>query len=288
VLLLSSMKNKLIFPLLTIAVLLASCSEYNQVVKSDDYGKKLEVANEHYDRGSKPKVKRNGETKANASVVLRSVTLYEQIYQRMPKTGEGELAYFRMGKAYYIAGDYYMAGYYLGMFPQRFPYSVKGEEAMFLSAMCSVKNSPESTLDQNDTELAINDLQQFVDRYPNSNLIDSCNKIIDKMRYKLECKAYEDIKLYAKTENYRAAVSSAMTFLDDYPMSRFKEEIQYVLVKNSYLLSKNSIETKKTQRINETIERYSTFVAEYPESKYRKAVAGYNDEMIEELERLKN
>jgi len=33
---------------------------------------------------------------------VRSIALYEQIYQKMPKTGEGELAYFRIGKAYYI------------------------------------------------------------------------------------------------------------------------------------------------------------------------------------------
>ena len=76
----------------------------------------------------------------------------------MPKTGEGELAYFRIGKAYYEDLDFSMAGYYLGAFSQRFPYSEKAQESLFLSAMCSVNNSPEQSLDQNDTELAI--LQQ--------------------------------------------------------------------------------------------------------------------------------
>ena len=115
------MIKKVFFVLLVTG--LTACSDYNEVVKSDDYGKKLEVANTNFENGITPKVKKNGNQKVRKNVILRSVTLYEQIYQRMPKTSEGELAYFRIGKAYYLAGDYYMGGYYLGMFPQRFPYS---------------------------------------------------------------------------------------------------------------------------------------------------------------------
>ena len=65
-------------------------------------------------------------SKYRVGSLQRSVALYEQIYQRTPKGAEGELAYFRIGKAYYFSKDYYMAGYYLGVFPQRFPYSAKG------------------------------------------------------------------------------------------------------------------------------------------------------------------
>jgi outer membrane protein assembly factor BamD len=131
---------KKVFLALVIFTSITSCSDYNKVVKGDDYGKKFETANTLYDKGQ----------------FLRSITLYEQIYQRMPKTGEGELAYFRIGKAYYEEEDYYMAGYYMGAFTQRFPFSPKAQEALFLSAMCSVKNSPEESLDQTETEQAIN------------------------------------------------------------------------------------------------------------------------------------
>lgn len=257
--------------LTSLIFLATSCSDYNRVLKSDNYGEKFDMANYLYD------------SVGTASSKVRSISLYEQIYQRNPKQGEGELAYFRIGKAYYESGDYYMAGYYLSQFPQRFPYSPKAEEATFLSAMCSVHNSPEYSLDQMETDVAINNLQQFVNRYPNSVLIDSCNNIIDGLRFKLETKAYESVKLYSKTENYRAATSSASTFMDDYPMSMFKEEVHYLYVKNSYYLAKNSIEQKKKERIEQTIERYSTFVAAFPESDYVRALAGYDDEMRNEL-----
>jgi outer membrane protein assembly factor BamD len=201
----------------------------------------------------------------------------------MPKTGEGEAAYFRMGKAYYHAEDYYMAGYYLGSFTQRYPYSVKAQEALFLSAMCSVNTSPEYSLDQNETELAINNLQQFINRYPESNLIDSCNNIMDRLRIKLETKDFEAVKLYARTENFRAAVASAEAFNEQHPRSKFHEEASYILAKNSYLLSKNSIDTKKRERIEQTIERCNTFVGEFPNSTYRNEIIKIQGEMEKEL-----
>ena len=278
--------------LIAASMVLLSCSEFNQVVKSDDYAKKLEVANEYYEKGMKPKMKKfrnepklksNGEFRLNTNYLLHSVTLYEQIYQRMPKSGEGELAYFRIGKAYYHAEDYYMAGYYLGSFTQRFPVSVKCQEALFTSAMCSVNNSPEFSLDQQDTELAINDLQQFINRYPDSELVDSCNKIMDRLRFKLERKDFEGVKQYAKTEDYRAAVASSLSFLETHPRSTFKEEAWFILVKNSSLLAKNSIDTKKRERVEEAIERCHTFAAEFPTSDYREAVLDLQRELEKEL-----
>lgn len=265
------MKNYCLFSLLFISVLLGSCSSYNKVLKSDDYGAKFELANELYEKGEE----------------VKSIGLYEQVYQRMPKSSEGELSYFRIGKAYYTGEDTYMAGYYLNMFAKRFPLSPKAEEALFLSALCAVSESPGHTLDQEATELAISDLQMFVDNFPNSNLVDSCNNTIDRLRFKLERKEYDAVKLYDKTEQYRAAVSSAITFMEDFPMTNYKEEISFLLVENSFHLAKNSVDSKKIERIDETIERYSTFVAEFPESKYRNLAKRYSEDIKKEKEIFK-
>lgn len=285
---------KLISKFVLIAVLgasVVSCSDYNELLKSDNYDKKIERADEYYKIGEKPKIKYRKNEKQIAKKGLirkekyrivyldRAIALYEQIYQRMPKSAEGELAYFRIGKAYYLAEDYYMAGYYLGMFPQRFPYSSKGEEALFLSAMCSVNNSPSASLDQTDTELAIRDLQSFIDRYPQSNLVDSCNGLIDGLRFKLEQKAFNAVMLYNKTEQYLAAVTSAETFVEDYPLSQYRERALRIAVENSYFLAINSVPSKKAERIDETTERYNTFVAQFPESPYLKELSKNQDEL---------
>tara|TARA_R110002072_G_scaffold301400_1_gene481023 strand:- start:22164 stop:22976 length:813 start_codon:yes stop_codon:yes gene_type:complete len=260
-------KYSIAFTLLVV-LLVSSCSSYNRVLKADDYGAKFDLANELYDNDDE----------------VKAVALYEQVYQRMPKSPEGEVSYFRIGKGYYVGGDTYMAGYYLGMFAKRFPTSPKAEEALFLSALCGVAESPTSSLDQDATELAIGDLQQFVDRFPNSALVDSSNQIIDRLRFKLEQKEYDAVKLYAKTENYRAAVSSSITFMDDFTRTKFREEVFFILVENSYHLSKNSVSSKKMERIDDTIERYRTFVIEFPDSKYRNLAKRYFEQTVKDKE----
>jgi outer membrane protein assembly factor BamD len=264
------MKIRILYIALVSFLVLTSCSGYNKVVKGDNYERKFELAGELYDKKQ----------------YMKCVTLYEQIYQRVPKTGEGELAYYRLGKSYYEEKDYSMGGYYFGSFYQRFPFSPKAEECMFLSAICSVKNSPDFTLDQNDTELAINDLQQFINKFPNSELVDTCNQVMDKLRFKLETKDFETVKQYSKTENFKAAIMSSQTFLEDYPRSNYREEVQFTLVNNSFLLTKNSIEEKKKQRIEETLERYRNFVAEFPNTKYKKDVNSISDLMEKELQEV--
>ena len=241
-------KKHLIY--LLFSCVLVACSNYNEVIKGDDYVKKFELANSMYDDED----------------FLKSIVLYEQIYQHAPKSGEGELAYYRLGQSYYNAEDYYMAGYYFSSYVQRFPYSTKNEELMFLAAMCKVKNSPESSLDQSETEEAINAVQVFVDFYPNTKLMDSCNQIIDKLRFKIESKEMNHVLLYSNTERYRAAVTSAEIFLEKYPTSEYAETVFSSMVKNSYYLTINSVERKKSARIDETNERMRKFEANFPDS----------------------
>lgn len=241
---------------LSIVVILCSCSGYNKIVKGDDYQQKFEMANKLFEEKD----------------FDRCIVLYEQVYQHAPKTGEGELAYYRLAKSYYEIEDFYMSSYYFGQYIQRYPYSVKNEEAYFLMALSSVKNSPEYSLDQTETEGAINTVQQFIDRYPNSTLVDSCNRVIDRLRFKIELKEYEHVKLYDKTENYRAAVTAGEIFIENFSKSKFVEEIYFLIVKNSYLLSINSIETKKVERIEKTWERITNFAILYPNSNYLKEV----------------
>ena len=233
---------------------LTACSNYNVIIKGDDYEAKFDAANDYYE----------------SKKYDRCMVLYEQVYQHSPKTDQGEVSYYRLAKSYYLTSDYYMAAYYFNAYIQRFPYSEKNEEALFLSALCSVNNSPNWTLDQTETLMAVNNVQEFIDKYPQSSLLDSCNHIIDRLRYKLEFKDYNKVLLYAKTENYRSAVTAADNFINAFSRSIYYEEIKYLAIINCHELAKNSIESKKIERMEQTIERYRNFAVEFPNSIYLK------------------
>ena len=235
-----------------VLIVLSGCSAYNDVLKGDDFAAKFELANGLHEDGDYDKC----------------IVLYEQVYQHAPKSSEGELSYYKMAKSYYEDGDYYMAGYFFGSFVQRYPYSLRNEESYFLTAMCSVNNSPKWSLDQTETYAALNAVQSFIDKYPNSPLVDSCNTIIDVLSYKLEFKDFNKVLQYSKTENFKAALAYADIFVGKYPLSIHDEEVQFLAVKNGYYLTINSIESKKKERVEETITRYRNFVSEYPASEY--------------------
>lgn len=248
------MKNTVNLCIVLLFFTLFSCSDYRKIVNGDDYQLKFELSNKLYDKAE----------------FERSIVLFEQVYQHSPKTSEGELCYFRLADSYFKLEDYNMAGYYFNSFVERFPYSKKSENALFLKSLCSVRNSPEYALDQSETIIAINNVQQFIDVFPQSILVDSCNKIIDRLKFKLELKDFDAVKLYSKTENYKAAVSSCEIFMDKYMNSMFSEEVNYIYVKNSVFLAKNSIESKKEERIEKSKERFLNFVKNYEKSIYFK------------------
>ncbi|SFT56653.1 Beta-barrel assembly machine subunit BamD [Lishizhenia tianjinensis] len=263
------MKNKILSTttVLMLSLVMLSCSDYGQVVKGDNYEDKLLKAEALYAKESYP----------------RAITLYEQVYQRYPRTEDGQLSYYKMGMSYYKMRDFIMAGYYLNNFVSRFPYSAKAEECLFLSAMCSVKLSPDASLDQEDTQIAINDLQTFIDRYPESNLVDSCNAIMDNLRFKLETKEYNSVMLYHNMENYKAAKTSATLFMENFPQSSYNEELAYIRVYNAFTLATKSIFTKKKERFEEVIKYCDLFTAKYETSSFGKKVRKIKENSQEEL-----
>ena len=261
---------KMIFKILSVSLLMSvlfSCSDYQKIIKGDDYEKKFIHANRMYEKGT----------------YTKAMTLYEQIYQRFPKTDKGEVAYYRIAKSYFEIGDYYMAGYYFNQFSMRYPFSENAEESLFMTAICSVKNSPKASLDQEETELALNDLQLFVQRYPESSLIDSCNRTMDRLRFKLETKKFESVQLYDKTGQSRAAVASSESFLEEFPRSSYLKEAAFIQFRNYHELAMRSVLNKKKERIESAMESYAKYSYLFEDESYFKITSRYNEELANEL-----
>lgn len=230
-----------------------SCSEYYRLTKEKSTAtneEKKVAAVAYYEKGD----------------YIKAITLLEDIIPFYKLTTEGEKLYFIYCLANYELKDYYLSGYYFKRFIRQYPTSKNAEEALFLSSLCSVQNSPDYKLDQTETYNALDQLQIFIDQYPNSSRIDTCNKIMDGLRAKLELKQYEHARLYYQTQNYKSAVVALNQTLQIYPESKYKEEIYYLLVKSNFELATNSIESKKLDRLNDTLKSYRTFVAAFPES----------------------
>jgi len=252
-------------------LIFTGCSEYNQIVKSGDNERKKNAAVAYYEEGE----------------YIKAITLLEEIIPFYKLTPEGEKLYYYFCMANYKLGDYYLSGYYFNRFVRQYPRSPYCEEAMFLGALCSVHNSPQYSLDQTETYNALDGMQVFIDMFPNSSRIDTCNQIMDNMRAKLEKKQYEYAMLYYRTENYKAAVVALNSTLEKFPESTYKEEVLYLLVLSNYQLALNSVPAKKMDRLNETLKSYRKFVAEFPQSDKLKEVEDIKVKTDSEIQDLK-
>jgi outer membrane protein assembly factor BamD len=135
---------------------------------------------------------------------------------------------------------------------------------------CSYLQSPKVRLDQEVTLNAIDALQLYINLYPFSEKKDEAERLIDELQEKLVEKSFISGRLYYDFENYKAAVVALENSLKDYPDSKFREELMYMLLKSKYLLAINSVLEKKEQRLSNALDEYFAFVDEFPESKYRK------------------
>ena len=252
-------------------VVLTSCSEYNKILKNPDVQKKYAAAKVYYEEGEYEK----------------ALSLFDELGTIMRGGPESENVHFYIANCHFELRDYYFANYYYKNFVKTYPSSPRSEVAAYKSAYCSYLNSPKSSLDQSETEKAIDEFQLFLNRYPQTDLKDSTNAMIAELRAKLEKKAFDNAKLYYLTEDYKSATVALKNLMRDFPESPHREEIEFLVVKSSYLLAINSVESKKEERLNNTIENYHNFVDDFGDSKFVKEAEDYYSNAIRELDKMK-
>lgn len=227
-----------IFYILLIAITLGSCSSYQKALKSEDVAVKNDVATKMYE----------------AEKYTKAIRLFEQIAPSYRGKAGAEKMFYLFAQSYYKTKQHYLAGYQFDSFTSSYPKSEKAEEAAYLAAESYSKLSPRYSLDQVDTQKAIDKLQAFINNYPNSEYLPQANVIVKELREKLEKKAFEIAKQYHTTgewsRDYGAAIKALDNFIADYPGTPFKEKALYYKFDSAYLLAINSVESKKQERLN--------------------------------------
>jgi outer membrane protein assembly factor BamD len=201
---------------------------------------------------------------------VKAYPLLEELSTLFRGTDKAEKIYFYFAYCNYYMEDYELAAFHFKNFVKNYPASIHAEEALYLNSYTYYITSPDPSLDQSNTVKAINELQQFINKYPASERVSDATVYIDKLRYKLETKAYQNSLQYYRTQSYKSAIVSAENAIKEFPSSPYNEELLFISLKSSYLYAINSVESKKQTRLKETIEHYKNFIEQYPNSSHRK------------------
>ncbi len=263
----STIKMQKTLLILTLALMLSSCGEYQALLKSSDYEYRYEAAKAYYAEGKY--------TKASL--------LFGDLLAILKGTAWGEECLFLLSMSEFQAGNYETAASYFKKYYQSYPKGSFAEQAHYYSGRSLYMQTPDPRLDQTSTIEAMGELQAFMDRYPFSPLKPASQEMVMQLQDKMvekECLAaqlYYNLGSYMMNcayggSNYQACVVTAQNALNEYPYAapEKRERLSYLILLSKYHLAQESVEAKRIERFRDAIDEYYAFENDFPESKYMK------------------
>ncbi|WP_347159790.1 outer membrane protein assembly factor BamD [Pontibacter chitinilyticus] len=267
------MNRGLIHTIALIGMLLfaTGCSDFQKILKSNNVDEKYKAALQYYEKGD----------------YYRANQLFEQVLPLMTGRPEAEQAKFYFANTYFQQHDYLLSAFHFKNFYDTYQRSPLAEQALFMQAKSLYNQSPSYEQDQTSTLTAIDALQEFKVRYPNSDLNKEADTMIENLNVKLDRKSYDNAKLYYQIRYYRSAVVAFNNFIKEHASSPYSEEASFLRLDAQYRFATESVASKQQERYQEAIDYYQSFIDQYPESKYKRNAEQIYDNALAELQKVK-
>ncbi|MCC5935961.1 MAG: outer membrane protein assembly factor BamD [Lunatimonas sp.] len=271
------MKNRIHILLSTVALLvvLGSCGEFYKLEKSTNWDELYDAANRYYDKKE----------------FNKAIILYDRVLPVIRGSGKAEMAEFNYAYSHFRTKRYIEAAGYFKTFFDTYNRSPLAEEALFMNAYSLYLDSPDYNLDQRSSRDAVNAIQLFMNRFPESDSYERALGMIDDLQKRFEEKAFQESKMYYRLtdglfpgEFYRACIINFQNFAKSYPDSKYNEELGFKLVEVSLAFAERSVFGKKEERLKDTLTFGENFLKKYPDSSYGKRVTNLMSKTQTELE----
>lgn len=271
------MKNRINILLSAFALLVvfSSCGEFYKLEKSTNWDELYDAANRYYDKKEYNK----------------AIILYDRVLPVIRGSGKAEMAEFNYAYSHFRTKRYIEAAGYFKTFFDTYNRSPLAEEALFMNAYSLYLDSPDFNLDQRSSRDAVNAIQLFMNRFPESDSYERALGMIDDLQKRFEEKAFQESKMYYRLtdglfpgEFYRACIINFQNFAKSYPDSKYNEELGFKLVEVSLAFAERSVFGKKEERLKDTITFGENFLKKYPDSSYGKRVTNLMSKTQTELE----
>lgn len=247
------------FHIFFITLLLCSCGEYNRALKSKDVDYKFDYAKRAFEDGK----------------YVQASTILTDIITPLKGGPKGEEALYLLGMSYYESKDYLNSGVYFKTYYNRYPKGIYAELARYYCGYGYYLDSPDPQLDQTETLKAIEELQGFLDYFPKSDKVTIAQNAIFELQDKLTLKELQNAQLYYNLgtymgNNYQSAIIVAQNALKTYPYTKYREQLEMLILKSRFQEAQESIEERKVERFREVIDEYYSFINNYPDTQNRK------------------
>ena len=187
-----------------------------------------------------------------------------------------------LAQSYYGQKDYQTASQYFETYYTTYPKGEFTELSRFYSGYGLYLDSPDPRLDQSQTYKAIEQLQLYLEYYPQSERAEEAQHIMFELQEKLAYKELMATRLYFNLgtymgNNFQSCVITAQNALKNYPYSKYREEFMFLIIRAKYELALVSVEEKLQGRYRDVVDEYYNYMNEYPEGNYVKQVTKFYD-----------
>lgn len=177
----------------------------------------------------------------------RASTLFEGVQHYYTGSSREDSISFFNARCKYKNRDFDTASTLLDDFRRKFGRSAFIEDAEGMYALCFYYLSPGPSRDQTMTGHALIAINEFMSRYPQSDRVENFRKINTELTERLHEKAYLNAYTYYKTGKYKSAIVAFKNALKQYPESKRREEIMYLIV-DSGLPPGQQLDLRKADR----------------------------------------
>ena len=218
----------------------ASCGEYTRVQKSTDNDYKLDFAKRAFEQKK----------------YVQAATILTDVVTVFKGTQKAEDALYLLALSHYENKDYTNSGAYFKTYYTRYP---KGKYTELARFYCGYGYY----------------LHSFLPYFPHSDKVGIAQNAIFELQDKLTLKELQNAQLYYNLgnymgNNYESAVIVAKNAIKTYPYSRYKEDLELLVLKARYQEASQSVEEKKSDRFRTVVDEYYSFINNYPDSPNRR------------------
>ncbi len=153
--------------------------------------------------------------------VLSALTTSQQIFLSIithaPYSEYGDNAQFQLGQAYKKMDNYSMAVEAFGDLLKKYAESPLVDRAQYEIAICSLQASKPAAYEQETTEKAIKEFEDFVDESPPDDLKQEAQRAIVELQDRRAKHDYNIAKYYESRREYVSALIYYKSVVNDYP-----------------------------------------------------------------------
>ena len=249
---------------LLLALLLASCGEYNKILQSTDSELRYSYAKKYFEEGK----------------YSRSIALLEDLIAPFKGTSRGEESLYLLAQSYYNSKDYLSATEMFTTYYNSYPSGEYAEPSLFYAAYGMYLDSPDARLEQSKTYKAIAEFQRYMEEYPKSERSQQAKEYMFELQEKLAYKELLASRLYLDLGNYRgnnydAAVITAREAMKNYPFSKYLEDYQMVILRSRFEYAERSTLTTQPERYRMVVDEYFNYKNSFPKGKYLQEAEKY-------------